>query len=96
METLVGTHTIFPLVIADGFLVGSEFAILSVRGMRVAAMAEAGFLLARAGRILRPGEAVEHEGGHFLVRQVEGRRRRAHTIRDAARTRRRVGELEAA
>ncbi|HEX8686546.1 MAG TPA: hemolysin family protein, partial [Pyrinomonadaceae bacterium] len=34
----------------------------------------AGFLLARAGRILRPGETVEHEGGTFLVEQVEGRR----------------------
>jgi CBS domain containing-hemolysin-like protein len=34
----------------------------------------AGFLLARAGRILRPGELVEHEGGRFLVEQVEGRR----------------------
>jgi magnesium and cobalt exporter, CNNM family len=34
----------------------------------------AGFLLARAGRILRPGEEVEHEGGRFLVEQVEGRR----------------------
>jgi CBS domain containing-hemolysin-like protein len=34
----------------------------------------AGFLLARAGRILRPGETVEHEGGLFLVEQVEGRR----------------------
>ena len=34
----------------------------------------AGFLLARAGRILLPGEAVEHEGGTFLVEQVEGRR----------------------
>jgi CBS domain containing-hemolysin-like protein len=34
----------------------------------------AGFLLARAGRILRPGETVEHEGGVFVVEQVEGRR----------------------
>jgi CBS domain containing-hemolysin-like protein len=34
----------------------------------------AGFLLARAGRILRPGEVVEHEGGRFVVEQVEGRR----------------------
>ncbi|MDT7807886.1 MAG: magnesium and cobalt exporter, family [Acidobacteriota bacterium] len=34
----------------------------------------AGFLLARAGRILRPDETVEHEGGLFLVEQVEGRR----------------------
>jgi CBS domain containing-hemolysin-like protein len=34
----------------------------------------AGFLLAVAGRILRTGEAVEHEGGTFLVEQVEGRR----------------------
>ncbi|HEX7313149.1 MAG TPA: hemolysin family protein [Pyrinomonadaceae bacterium] len=34
----------------------------------------AGFLLASAGRILGPGEEVEHEGGRFLVEQVEGRR----------------------
>ncbi len=34
----------------------------------------AGFLLARAGRILLPGEAVEHEGGTFTVEHVEGRR----------------------
>jgi CBS domain containing-hemolysin-like protein len=34
----------------------------------------AGFLLAKAGRILRPSETVEHEGGLFLVEQVEGRR----------------------
>ena len=34
----------------------------------------AGFLLARAGRILRPGETVEHDGGLFVVEQVEGRR----------------------
>ncbi|HEU4593869.1 MAG TPA: hemolysin family protein [Pyrinomonadaceae bacterium] len=34
----------------------------------------AGFLLAKAGRILRPGEEVEHEGASFLVEQVERRR----------------------
>jgi CBS domain containing-hemolysin-like protein len=34
----------------------------------------AGFLLAKAGRILRPGETVEHEDGVFVVEQVEGRR----------------------
>jgi CBS domain containing-hemolysin-like protein len=34
----------------------------------------AGFLLARAGRILLPGEEVGHEGGTFLIEQVEGRR----------------------
>ena len=34
----------------------------------------AGFLLAKAGRILRPGEVVEHEGAQFLVEQVERRR----------------------
>jgi CBS domain containing-hemolysin-like protein len=34
----------------------------------------AGFLLAMSGRLLRPGETVEHEGGTFLVEQVEGRR----------------------
>ncbi|MDT7781136.1 MAG: magnesium and cobalt exporter, family, partial [Acidobacteriota bacterium] len=34
----------------------------------------AGFLLASAGRILRPGETVEHEDSLFLVEQVEGRR----------------------
>ena len=34
----------------------------------------AGFLLAKAGRILRPSERVEHEGGIFVVEHVEGRR----------------------
>ncbi len=34
----------------------------------------AGFLLAKAGRILRPGEEVEHEGAHFIVESVERRR----------------------
>jgi CBS domain containing-hemolysin-like protein len=34
----------------------------------------AGFLLARAGRLLLPGEEVGHEGGTFRVEQVEGRR----------------------
>ena len=34
----------------------------------------AGFLLARAGRMLLSGEEVGHEGGTFLVLQVEGRR----------------------
>jgi len=34
----------------------------------------AGFLLANAGRLLTPGETVEHEGATFLVEQVEGRR----------------------
>ncbi|MDQ3806505.1 MAG: hemolysin family protein [Acidobacteriota bacterium] len=34
----------------------------------------AGFLLAKAGRLLLPGETVEHDGADFLVEQVEGRR----------------------
>ena len=34
----------------------------------------AGFLLAKAGRLLLPGEEVEHDGARFLVEQVEGRR----------------------
>jgi CBS domain containing-hemolysin-like protein len=34
----------------------------------------AGFLLAKAGRLLLPGETVEHEGADFVVEQVEGRR----------------------
>ncbi|HZI17864.1 MAG TPA: hemolysin family protein [Pyrinomonadaceae bacterium] len=34
----------------------------------------AGFLLAKAGRILLPGETVEHDGATFLVEMVEGRR----------------------
>jgi CBS domain containing-hemolysin-like protein len=34
----------------------------------------AGFMLASAGRILGPGEEVEHEGGRFVVEAVEGRR----------------------
>jgi magnesium and cobalt exporter, CNNM family len=34
----------------------------------------AGFLLAKAGRLLRPGEAVEHEGAHFTIERVDRRR----------------------
>jgi CBS domain containing-hemolysin-like protein len=34
----------------------------------------AGFLLAMSGRILRPGETVEHDGSTFVVEQVEGHR----------------------
>ncbi|MBV9927063.1 MAG: HlyC/CorC family transporter [Acidobacteria bacterium] len=36
----------------------------------------AGFLLARAGRLLKPGETVEHEGAVFRVERVERRRLR--------------------
>jgi CBS domain containing-hemolysin-like protein len=36
----------------------------------------AGFLLARAGRLLKPGETVEHEGATFRVERVERRRLR--------------------
>ena len=36
----------------------------------------AGFLLARAGRLLKPGDAVEHEGATFRVERVERRRLR--------------------
>jgi CBS domain containing-hemolysin-like protein len=34
----------------------------------------AGFLLAKAGRLLRPGESVEHEGARFTVERVDRRR----------------------
>ena len=34
----------------------------------------AGFLLAKAGRLLRPGESVEHDGAEFTVEHVDGRR----------------------
>jgi CBS domain containing-hemolysin-like protein len=34
----------------------------------------AGFLLAKAGRLLRPGETVEHEGARFTVERVDRRR----------------------
>jgi CBS domain containing-hemolysin-like protein len=34
----------------------------------------AGFLLAKAGRLLRPGETVEHEGAQFIVEMVDRRR----------------------
>jgi CBS domain containing-hemolysin-like protein len=34
----------------------------------------AGFLLAKAGRLLRPGEVVEHDGARFQVETVERRR----------------------
>ena len=34
----------------------------------------AGFLLAKTGRILRPGESVEHDGAQFTVEHVDRRR----------------------
>ena len=34
----------------------------------------AGFLLARAGRILKPGETVEHDGASFIVERVDRHR----------------------
>src|SRR5207237_7672698 len=36
----------------------------------------AGFLLARTGRLLKPGDTVEHEGATFRVERVERRRLR--------------------
>lgn len=41
----------------------------------------AGFLLAKAGRLLRPGESVEHQGARFTVERVD--RRRIRRIRFA-------------
>ena len=34
----------------------------------------AGFLMSRAGRVLKTGEEVQHESGVFRVEKVEGRR----------------------
>ena len=34
----------------------------------------AGFLLAKSGRLLHPGETVEHDGGHFTVERVDRHR----------------------
>jgi CBS domain containing-hemolysin-like protein len=34
----------------------------------------AGFLLARAGRILKPGETIEHDGASFIVERVDRHR----------------------
>jgi len=34
----------------------------------------AGFLLARAGRILKPGETVEHDGASFIIERVDRHR----------------------
>ena len=56
----------------------------------------AGFLLAVAGRILGPGEEVEHEGGRFLVEQVEGRRIRRIRYTPPPPTPEEPGEEEAA
>jgi CBS domain containing-hemolysin-like protein len=57
----------------------------------------AGFLLARAGRILLPGEAVEHEGGTFTVEHVEARRiRRVRYTPPPGETSEAPGEREAA
>ena len=44
----------------------------------------AGFLLARAGRILQPGETVEYEGAHFTVERVDRQRIRRVRLTPAA------------
>jgi CBS domain containing-hemolysin-like protein len=44
----------------------------------------AGFLLARAGRLLKPGDTVEHEGATFRVERVERRRLRWVRLTPAA------------
>ncbi|MDQ3650441.1 MAG: hemolysin family protein [Acidobacteriota bacterium] len=44
----------------------------------------AGFLLAKSGRLLRPGESVEHEGGVFTVDLVDRRRIRRIRFSPAA------------
>ena len=43
----------------------------------------AGFLLAKAGRLLRPGESVGHEGAEFIVDVVDRRRIRRIRFRPA-------------
>lgn len=49
----------------------------------------AGFLLAKAGRLLRPGESVEYDGARFTVERVEHRRiRRVRLIPLAPQTKR--------
>src|ERR1700750_487325 len=47
METLLKVFAVFLLVAANGFFVTSEFAIVSVRRMRIAALAEGGNKRAR-------------------------------------------------
>src|SRR5215208_2845900 len=47
METLIRILAVFLLVIANGFFVTSEFAIVSVRRMRIATLAESGHKSAR-------------------------------------------------
>ena len=44
----------------------------------------AGFLLDKAGRILQPGETVEHEGAVFVVEDVDGHRIRRVRFTPAA------------
>src|SRR3954469_9336016 len=50
METLIRILAVFVLVAANGFFVTSEFAIVSVRRMRIATLAESGHK--RAPRLL--------------------------------------------
>jgi putative hemolysin len=42
METLIRILAVFVLVAANGFFVTSEFAIVSVRRMRIATLSEGG------------------------------------------------------
>ncbi|HVG39769.1 MAG TPA: hemolysin family protein [Pyrinomonadaceae bacterium] len=43
----------------------------------------AGFLLSKAGRLLRPGEAVEHDGALFTIERVDHRRIRRIRLKPA-------------
>ncbi len=43
----------------------------------------AGFMLAKSGRLLKPGEAVEYEGARFTVERVDRRRIRRIRFRAA-------------
>lgn len=54
----------------------------------------AGFLLDKAGRLLRPGESVEHEGARFTVERVDHRRiRRVRFIPDPSNVKELVAAL---
>ena len=88
MITVLYIALVFLLVFANGFFVASEFALVGVRRSRVEMLAQsghagandycacsaiAGFLMAKAGRVLHSGDEIKHDTGVFRVEKVNGR-----------------------
>jgi CBS domain containing-hemolysin-like protein len=88
MLTIFYILLVFLLVLANGFFVASEFALVGIRRSRILTLAEAGNRRARlllelidnlnayisATQLGITMASLEYEGGRFTVENVEGRR----------------------